>query len=252
MDKLAVQDKEVTDKELISYLDTLGLTSKLTDPEKVAFLSIAKSFNLNPFKREIHASKYGDNFSVVTGYEVYLKRAERTGLLDGWEVTSTGNVESGDLKAILTIYRKDREHPFVWEALYSECVQKTKEGNVTKFWQKAVFMTKKVAISQGFRLCFSDELAGMPYTADEYHPEETTEDISHEEIKDGKTVIINNGVPTLSPKQFEKLLKSKKEVVGQYLDAIEQEKLIATPEQHKAIKSKYNELDKLEKTEQTT
>ena len=28
-------------------------------------------------------------------------------------------------------------------------------------------MIKKVAIAQGFRLCFSDELGGMPYTADE-------------------------------------------------------------------------------------
>ena len=28
-------------------------------------------------------------------------------------------------------------------------------------------MTKKVAIAQGFRLCFPDELGGMPYTADE-------------------------------------------------------------------------------------
>jgi hypothetical protein len=28
-------------------------------------------------------------------------------------------------------------------------------------------MIKKVAMAQGFRLCFSDELGGMPYTADE-------------------------------------------------------------------------------------
>lgn len=182
--ELAVQS-QVSEKELISYLDTLGLTSKLTEPEKSAYINIAKAFGLNPFKREIHVSKYGDTMSIITGYEVYIKRAERTGQLDGWSVTSSGSVATGDLKATVTIYRKDRQHPFVWEALYDECVQLTRDGKVTKFWQKAAFMTKKVAISQGFRLCFSDELAGMPYTADEIQEiQQFTEDVTHEEVKD--------------------------------------------------------------------
>lgn len=162
----------VTDQILISHLDALGLTSKLNEGEKNTFLQISKAFNLNPFKREIHISKYGENLSIITGYEVYIKRAERTGMLDGWSATTSGSVEDGDLKATVTIYRKDRSHPFIWESLYSECVQKTREGKVTKFWEKAAFMTKKVAISQGFRLCFSDELAGMPYTADEMPEQE--------------------------------------------------------------------------------
>jgi len=176
--------QSVTDKELLSHLDALGITSKLSEGEKNTYLSIAKAFNLNPFKREIHISKYGENLSIITGYEVYIKRAERTGQLDGWNATTSGSVATGDLKATVTIYRKDRAHPFIWEAIYDECVQKTREGKVTKFWEKSAFMTKKVAISQAFRLCFSDELAGMPYTSDEM-PEQTqsVEDISHTEIK---------------------------------------------------------------------
>jgi phage recombination protein Bet len=157
----------VTDSQLIGYLDNLGLTAKLTNQEKNTYLQIAKAFGLNPFKREIYVSKYGDNLSIITGYEVYIKRAERSGQLDGWSATTTGSVADGNLKATVTIYRKDRKHPFIWEALYTECVQTTRDGSVTKFWQKAEFMTKKVAISQAFRLCFSDELGGMPYTADE-------------------------------------------------------------------------------------
>jgi phage recombination protein Bet len=157
----------VTDQELTMHLQNLGLLGKLSEGEKNTFIQIAKAFGLNPFKREIHVSKYGDQMSVITGYEVYIKRAERTGQLDGWSATTTGSIETNDLKGIVTIYRKDRSHPFVWEALYKECVQKTKDGYVTKFWQKAEFMIKKVAISQGFRLCFSDELGGMPYTEEE-------------------------------------------------------------------------------------
>lgn len=174
-------DNKVTDAELTMHLENLGLLKDLTNGEKNSYLQIAKAFNLNPFKREIHVSKYNGQMSIITGYEVYIKRAERTGQLDGWSVTTTGTVKENNLKAVVTIYRKDRSHPFIWEVEYNEYVQKTKEGNVTKFWQKATTMIKKVAISQGFRLCFSDELGGMPYTTEEMP--DKTEDVTHEVVE---------------------------------------------------------------------
>ena len=205
MKKELTTTPQVQDAELVNHLDALGLTNKLSDGEKNTFLSIAKAFNLNPFKREIHISKYGDNLSIITGYEVYIKRAERTGMLDGWSATTTGSVATNDLKAIVTIYRKDRTHPFVWEANYDECVQKTREGKVTKFWEKSAFMTKKVAISQAFRLCFSDELAGMPYTADEMPEQEhKIEDIAHEVINEEKAK------PAITQKMFGQLVERVK------------------------------------------
>lgn len=171
----------VTDSTLLLHLTNLGLLKDLTEGEKNSYLQIAKSFNLNPFKREIHVSKYNGQMSIITGYEVYLKRAERSGLLDGWECTTVGSVANNDLKAVITIYRKDRKYPFKHEVLYSEYVQKTRDGAVTKFWLKAETMTKKVAMSQGFRLCFSDELGGMPYTNEEM-PEQETIDVQHEVV----------------------------------------------------------------------
>ena len=175
----------VTDTELLNHLDNLGLTSKLTKEENNTYLQSAKAFNLNPFKREIHVSKYGEGayakMSIITGYEVYIKRAERSGLLDGWNCKTEGTVKDNDLKAIITIYRKDRKYPFVHEVYYSEYVQKTKTGSITQFWEKAITMTKKVATSQGFRLCFSDELGGIPYTKEEM-PEQETIDVAHEVV----------------------------------------------------------------------
>lgn len=165
----------VTDAELTMHLENLGLLKDLTNGEKNSYLQIAKAFNLNPFKREIHVSKYGNQMSIIVGYEVYIKRAERTGQLDGWSVAIEGVVP--DMKAIVTIHRKDRKHPFVWEALYSEYVQ-FKDGKPNKFWQKATTMIKKVAISQAFRLCFSDELGGMPYTSDELGTEDVQADVT--------------------------------------------------------------------------
>lgn len=169
---------------LLNFLDTLGIGANLDEKEKKTFLNIAKAFNLNPFKREIHVAKYGSNpMSLITGYEVYIKRAERTGKLNGWNVEISGSVESNDLTAAITIHRTDQEHPFTWEVYYDECVQRKGNGEITAFWKKPKFMLKKVAISQGFRLCFSDELAGMPYTADEMpEPAQATEDAVYTEV----------------------------------------------------------------------
>jgi len=239
--------EQVNDKVLIEYLDVMGLAPKLEEKEKLQFLSIAKTFGLNPFKREIFCAVYGEGqykqFSIITGYEVYIKRAERSGNLDGWSATTSGSVATGDLKATVTIYRKDRQHPFVWEAFYNECVQKTKAGVVTKFWEKANFMTKKVAISQGFRLCFSDELGGMPYTSDEMPSQEETQDITHT-VVEVPTIKIEDivKVPTLNDKQFTKLLTCDAEIIERNLNAIEEGKLNATQVQVLEIENKLKEL----------
>jgi phage recombination protein Bet len=155
----------VTDKELLDYLDTFGSTGSLLPAEKTQFLNVAKAYGLNPFKREIYATAYGKGeyrkCSIITGYEVYLKRAERTGLLDGWEATFAGAGDS--LSCRITIWRKDWTRPFAHEVYYSEAVQ-LKEGKPNVIWAKMPrTMLRKTAIGQGFRLCFSDELGGMPY-----------------------------------------------------------------------------------------
>jgi phage recombination protein Bet len=230
----------VTDNQLINYLDNLGLTSKLTKEEKNTYLQIAKAFGLNPFKREIHVSKYGDNLSIITGYEVYIKRAERSGQLDGWSATTTGSIAENNLKATVTIHRKDRKYPFVWEALYSECVQttdvyennkKTGQKRPTKFWEKAEFMTKKVAISQAFRLCFSDELGGMPYTADEMPPEEEVNLGYAQEIK-AETPIL-----WLTDEQFEKAKTSDKKGIQAVLKVYTTENKQMTAEQRTELET---------------
>lgn len=94
-------------------------------------------------------------------------------------------------------------------------------------------MTKKVGISQAFRLCFSDELGGMPYTSDEMPQQEQTQDISHIEV----TI-----VPTLTDKQFEKLLTVEVETIERNLNAIEEGKLNATQVQVLALENKIKEI----------
>jgi phage recombination protein Bet len=187
---------EVEEKTIIEYMDAFGLSNKLLPNEKKAFINIAKEFGLNPFKREIHCTAYGSGdyrtLSIVTGYDVYIKRAERIGRLDGWSAVTEGTGK--DLKAIVTIYRKDWSKPFVHEVYFTEVQQTKKDGTANSFWAKMPrFMTKKTAIAQAFRLCFPDEFGGMPYTADEVGLE--TADIEPQ---------IKQGVPSADiPKETE-------------------------------------------------
>lgn len=149
---------KVDEQTIMDYL--FSSETKLTESQKKLFISLAIKNNLDPFKREIYAIPYGNKMSVVTGYEVYLKRAEASKQLDGWECHLEG--EKDLLRAVVKINRKDWSKPFVHEVFMSE--YNTKQG----LWNtKPMTMLKKVAIAQAFRLAFPNELGGMIYTADE-------------------------------------------------------------------------------------
>jgi len=160
----------ITEEKIINYLEVTGIGGNLTPAEKMQFVEIAAAFQLNPFKREIYCVAYdtknGRKLSIITGYEVYLKRAERTGSLDGWEVKTQGKISAGSLKAIVTIHRKDWSKPFTHEVYFREYNQ-----NNSMWKSKPVTMLKKVAIAQAFRMAFPDEFGGMPYTSDEVSDE---------------------------------------------------------------------------------
>src|SRR5271157_1122716 len=144
----------VSQKVIEDYL--FSSNTKLTDQQKKLFIQIALANNLNPFNREIYAIAYGTNFNVLTGYQVYIKKAEASGKLDGWTTESDGE------KAVITIFRKDFSHPFVWT------VRRADFERGTNSWKSMPdFMLKKVAIGQGFRLAFPNELGSLPYLQEE-------------------------------------------------------------------------------------
>ncbi len=199
----------ITKSKLENYLQIAGVAQNLTADEQKNFLQIAMDFNLNPFKREIYCTSYGSGeykkTSIIIGYEVYIKRAERTGQLDGWQVVTSGSVEAKDLTATITIYRKDRKYPFVHEVDYSEYAQttfdkKTGQQKINSMWSgKAKTMLKKVATAQGFRLCFSDELGGIPYDSSELPGNEEREII----IESQNKTIENNADNSIAKKMID-------------------------------------------------
>jgi phage recombination protein Bet len=129
---------EIQKQVILDYLTAFGLASQLTESEKLQFVEIAQAFHLNPFKREIHVVVYGEGeyrrLSIIAGYEVYLKRAERTGKLDGCARWVEGQGE--EMKACVEIHRKDWANPFVHEVYWREAVQKKRDGTPSSFWTK--------------------------------------------------------------------------------------------------------------------
>lgn len=152
--------------------------TKLNEKQKSMFMQLAVRNQLDPFKREIYAIPFGSNFNIVTGYQVYIQRAEATGLLDGWECNTLANDKGELIGAKITIYRKDFKHPFTWEVALAEFFKE--QSN----WKNMPeFMIKKVCIGQGFRLAFPNELGGMPYLAEELEGLQPTQSIQSPQAK---------------------------------------------------------------------
>ena len=98
-----IQEVKITEKTIRDYL--FGSDTKLTEQQQKLFIETAIVFQLNPFKREIYAIPYKEKkwnkdtkqmeetgnykMNIVTGYEVYLDRAAKTGLCNGWKYDSS-------------------------------------------------------------------------------------------------------------------------------------------------------------------
>ena len=237
-----VQEKEnqelITKEKTIEYAKTF-LTNQLNDNEIMQFSEVAAAFNLNPYKREIYCVPYTDkrgkrNLSIITGYEVYLKRAEKLNLMSGWNATTEGSLSNSSLKAVITIHRKDWKHPFIHEVYFKEYFQASKP-----LWNsKPVTMIKKVGIAQAFRLCFPEGMGGMPYTSDEL-PDEMThyKDVtqSQEAFNNAKKAIENN-----APKEIVVESKIQKEA-GKMIDDLEKAKKTLLKQAKNDKKSEQND-----------
>lgn len=200
----------VDEKTLREFLISSGTAAKLTESQQNLFLLTAKAMNLNPLKREIYPIPFlkkgarnkpnpgpGDyDMSLVTGYEIYLKRAERVKdsegkpVFDGYETRFEGRLKtekktvkykdddgkweerqkevlvSADpddpFRCVVTIYRRDRKLPVTHTVYWEECTQNNEMWN-----SKPRTMLEKVALCQGFRRAFPDEYSGLPYAEEE-------------------------------------------------------------------------------------
>jgi hypothetical protein len=187
VDNQIIAKPQITEKTIKDYIT--WISSKISDDQFRLFLNTAIACNLNPFKREIYCVPYDKNIkdeswnwskvtdmSIVSWYQVYIDKATSTWLLDGWKVEQTAN------GAKITIYRKDFKYPFEWEVEMKEFCKTNKEWKpMWSWWTMPWFMIKKVAIGQGFRLAFPNEMGWLPYLQEEINEnKETIPEISKE------------------------------------------------------------------------
>lgn len=143
--------------------------SNATDAEVQAFILIAEHCGLDPWKREIYLAKPGGKAIYMTGYQVYLERAEMSGLLEDWHV----DVDDYEKPTMATGYikRRDREQPFKWTVIRKEVAFAPKSGGGTferpSHRNQPVFQLIKCWMSQAFRICFPVLCGGIPYIPEE-------------------------------------------------------------------------------------
>lgn len=122
----------------------------VSESEAMMFLELSKTYELNPFKREIWCVPYGNKAQVFAGRDGFLAIAHRSGMFDGME-TDFGYDNKGNLQfAECKVYNKSMSHPV-------SCKVFLKEYSTGKsLWaSKPHVMLQKVAESSALRRAFN-------------------------------------------------------------------------------------------------
>jgi len=129
-----------------------------TDNEFLLLMQLARTYQLDPFTKQIWAVKYGNNpAAIFCGRDGFLAIAHRSGKFDGME--SGTRKDGDDLVGWCRVYRKDMSHPFEVEVYASEY------STGKNLWRdKPRTMIQKVAEAHALRRAFS--ISGL------YSPEE--------------------------------------------------------------------------------
>jgi len=148
----------------------------VSDLEIVKAVALARRLGLDPIKREAHLVPFKGTVQLVVSYLEYLKRAGRSGKLDGWTV-KLGKDEFGEY-AEVEIFRKDWNHSFKWRAYLNEVKKDTPNWKTMP-----LFMLRKTAIAQAFRLAFPEETQELPLEEGEVEYETEVKTISEAQAK---------------------------------------------------------------------
>lgn len=162
-----------------------------TDDEFALFIHVCNHTGLNPFVRQIYCLKrrtqnekgeWIDAMVTQTGIDGLRLIAERTGKYRGQTVPifydAAGNgrevwldTKKPPVACKVGILREGFSEPLYGIALYSEYVQRKKDGNPNAMWNgKPTVMIAKCAEALGFRKAFPQEMSGV-YAEDEMPPE---------------------------------------------------------------------------------
>ena len=168
-----VASLDFTDEQRQMIRDTYA--NGANDREFSVLIEIAKKRRLDPMLRQIHfVQRWNTDLKrMVWAPQVSIDGlraiAQRTGLYDGQDEPIFED-RNGELYVCkVRVYRRDwpSNRPAVGVAYWSEYVQTTKDGSVTRMWrQMPHVMLSKVAESIALRKAFPEDCGGL-YTDDE-------------------------------------------------------------------------------------
>lgn len=185
MNELAVR-YEVNGQELVLTKDDVknylvsGNADKVTDKELKLFMELCKAQGLNPFLKEAYLIKFGNDASIITGKDVFLKRARANPDFRGFKAGIIVQTDQGFEKREGTFYLKGQENLVGgwasiyikdWEVPFDHSVSLAEFNKGTSTWKTMpAVMIRKVALVQALREAFPDELQQL-YSAEEMEGE---------------------------------------------------------------------------------
>jgi len=191
----------------------------------------------------------GQPAQYIVSYHALLMRAEAHPQYDGMEVHIEGKIP--DMKAVATVYRKDRNHPTVVEVDYAEAVKTVKDSRTGKYrpmgpWATMPkWMLRKTAIARALKEAFPGVIGpAAVQTSDDTQPTaevETPRPMSEEEAKEG--------LEALYGKETEDEKETREDTVAPEKNTVERKK--ATPQQKNVILKLAGETGLLEEIEKT-
>jgi phage recombination protein Bet len=156
-----------------------GKGNLVTPQELVYFMGICKTRKLNPFAKDCYLIKYSENeaAAIVTSVDYFRKRARAQPDCRGWKRGVIVQKPDGTLRYSNGLVLNDEillggwfeaqpqgwDYPFSLEVNLTGYIKKTRNGDVTKFWQSEnqPTMIMKIAESQGLRTLWPDEFQGI-------------------------------------------------------------------------------------------
>lgn len=151
----------------------------VTDQELVLFINLCRFQHLNPYLKEAHLIKYGNNpATMVVGKDAFMKRAKRNKDYRGFEAgvivmaNETGVINNRSGALVLPgetlvggwakVYVHGYDVPVENIVGFEEYAGRKKDGSLNNQWAtKPATMIRKVALVQSLREAFPEDFAGL-------------------------------------------------------------------------------------------
>lgn len=151
----------------------------VTDQELVLFINLCRFQHLNPYLKEAHLIKYGNNpATMVVGKDAFMKRAKRNEHFRGFEAgvivmaNETGVINNRSGALVLPdetlvggwakVYVDGYNVPVENVVGFDEYAGRKKDGSLNNQWAtKPATMIRKVALVQSLREAFPEDFAGL-------------------------------------------------------------------------------------------